>query len=124
MAKELVLGPLLRYAGAHDATIWVETDSECEVEVRADGASHGSRTFRVEGHHYALVRVTGLESGLSYEYSVALDGKKVWPEEDASFPPSVIRTMESDGKLSLAFGSCRVTAPHEPPYTLERSIVR
>ncbi len=124
MAKELVLGPLLRYAGAHDATIWVETDSECEVEVRADGASHGSRTFRVEGHHYALVRVTGLEPGSSYEYSVALDGKKVWPEEDGPFPPSVIRTMEPDGKLTLAFGSCRVTAPHEPPYTLERSIVR
>ncbi len=124
MASDLVLGPILRYAGAHEATIWVETDSGCKVEVRAGGASHESPTFRVEDHHYALVRVTGLEPGSSYEYSVALDGQEVWPEADGSFPPSVIRTIKPDGKLNLAFGSCRVTAPHEPPYTLERSIVR
>ena len=124
MTPNLVLGPILRYAGAHDATLWVETDSGCEVEVRAGGASHESRTFRVADHHYALVRVTGLEPGSPYEYSVALDGKEVWPEEDDSFPPSVIRTIKPDGELTLAFGSCRVTAPHEPPYTLKRSIVR
>jgi hypothetical protein len=30
---ELILGPLLRYAGKTDATVWVETDAACEVEV-------------------------------------------------------------------------------------------
>ena len=57
LMPNLVLGPLLRYAGADDATIWVETDGPCEVEVL------GCRepTFRVGGHHYALVHVTGLE---------------------------------------------------------------
>ena len=30
---ELVLGPLLRYTGETDATLWVETDAACEVEV-------------------------------------------------------------------------------------------
>ena len=29
----LVLGPLLRYVGRTEATIWVETDGPCEVEV-------------------------------------------------------------------------------------------
>lgn len=124
MTPNLILGPLLRYTGTHDATVWVEADAACEVEVRVDGTSHRSRTFRVEGHHYALVRVADLAPGSCYEYAVALDGTLVWPEEDTDFPPSVIRTIQPDGKLNLAFGSCRVSAPHEPPYTLERSIVR
>ena len=54
--SNLVLGPLLRYAGNTDATVWVETDAACEVEVL--GCS--SRTFRVGSHHYALVHLTGL----------------------------------------------------------------
>jgi hypothetical protein len=118
----LVLGPLLRYTGAHDATIWVETSGPREVEVAVNGSAHRSRTFKVEGHHYALVRITGLEPGSCYEYSVALDGEKVWPEEDDPFPPPVIRTIAPNGKLNLAFGSCRVAAPHEPPYTLKRGL--
>src|ERR687889_329228 len=77
MTAELVLGPLLRYTGAHDATVWVETASPCEVGVTVDGSSHRARTFCVEDHHYALVRITDLEPGSSYEYSVALDGDEV-----------------------------------------------
>ena len=124
MAPNLVLGPLLRYAGESDATIWVETDAASEVEVLIGGASHRSGTFHVEGHHYALVRITDLEPGSSYEYSITLDGEKVWPEENSSFPPSAIRTIAPDGRLTLAFGSCRISAPHEPPYTLKRGFVR
>ena len=60
---ELVLGPLLRYADETEATIWVETDASCEVEVLGSC----SRTFHVEGHHYALVRVSGLNPGDTYE---------------------------------------------------------
>jgi len=123
MAPNLVLGPLLRYTGARDATIWVETDAACEVEVTVADSSHRSRTFRVEGHHYALVRITGLEPGSSYEYSVALDGEKVWPEQNHPFPRPVIQTIEPDGKLTLAFGSCRVSVPHEPPYTQKRGVL-
>ena len=54
MSPNLVLGPLLRYAGARDATVWVETDAPCEVEVLVEvlveGSSHRSHTFEVEGH--------------------------------------------------------------------------
>ncbi len=124
MAPNLVLGPLLRYAGETDATVWVETDAACEVTVVLAGAIHRSRTFCVEDHHYALIRVTGLDPGSSYEYSVMLDGEKVWPEASDPFPPPAIRTIRPDGKLTLAFGSCRVSAPHEPPHTLKRGFVR
>src|SRR5215208_6168952 len=120
MTSELVLGPLLRYTGARDATVWVETDGSCEVGVTVDVSTHRARTFCVEGHHYALVRITGLKPGSSYAYSVALDEEEVWPKEDDPFPPPVIRTIKPDGKLTLAFGSCRISAPHEPPYTEKR----
>ncbi len=111
---DLVLGPLLRYAGTSDATVWVETSAACEVEV----LGYRSRTFQVEGHHYALVHVPELEPGTSHEYEVLLDGEKKWPEAGSSFPPSVIRTVDREASSKLVFGSCRISAPHEPPYTL------
>ena len=53
---ELVLGPMLRYAGTESATFWVETSAPCEVEI----LGHSTRTFAVEGHHYALLLVDDL----------------------------------------------------------------
>jgi len=113
---ELILGPLLRYVGEECAVLWVETDGPCEVEVLSSTAS----TFHVEGHHFGLVRVEGLERGRDYEYTVALDGERVWPLPDSPFPPSRFRTDLRKAPLRIAFGSCRVAAPHEPPYTLEK----
>ena len=110
----LVLGPILRYVGETDATIWVEVNAACEVEI----LGHCASTFEVEGHHYALVYMTNLAPATRYEYSVHLDGDKVWPELDSSFPTSVIRTFDPHAKLRVAFGSCRVAMPHEPPFTL------
>jgi len=114
MPADLILGPLLRYAGETDATVWVETDAACEVEV----LGCRSHTFHVEGHHYALVHIMELEPGNKYEYEVFLDGEKKWPQYNSGFPPSVIRTLARGVPLKLVFGSCRVSAPHEPPYTL------
>ncbi|QIN81295.1 alkaline phosphatase family protein [Rubrobacter tropicus] len=114
---ELVLGPVLRYAGPSEATVWVETDAACEVEVL--GCS--SPTFRVGGHHYALVHVTGLQPGETYEYEVRLDGEPVWPETGSPFPPSVVRAAREGEAVRLVFGSCRISAPHEEPYTLDLS---
>ncbi|MDN5698017.1 MAG: alkaline phosphatase family protein, partial [Rubrobacter sp.] len=111
---DLVLGPLLRYVGAEEATVWVETSEPCEVEI----LGHRSRTFSMEGHHYALVVITGLEPGAAYEYEVLLDGERRWPESDSHFPPSVIRTIRPGEDLRLIFGSCRLALPHHPPYTL------
>jgi len=111
---KLILGPLLRYVGETQATVWVETDAPATVEV----LGHRERTFTVSGHHYALVLVEGLEPGKVHEYGVALDGQPVWPQPGAGFPPSRIRTFDPAEPLRVAFGSCRVAAPHEPPWTL------
>ena len=42
---DLVLGPLLRYVSETEATVWVETDEPCEVEV----LGRREPTFRVDG---------------------------------------------------------------------------
>ena len=117
MTPNLVLGPLLRYTDTREATVWVETDGACEVVAQVGGSAHSSRTFHVEGHHYALVRITDLEPAKTYEYTVTLDDDEVWPEPGSDFPPSVIRTLDKEAPFKLAFGSCRVAVPHEPPYT-------
>ncbi|GAB4585056.1 alkaline phosphatase D family protein [Nocardia sp. IFM 10818] len=97
---ELVLGPVLRHVDATSATVWVETDSACEVDV----LGHRARTFQVGELHFALVIVDGLETGASIPYEVRLDGEIVWPEPESAFPPSRIRTRPVE---SLLFGSCR-----------------
>ena len=119
----LVLGPLLRYAGTEDATIWVETDGPCRVEVAIEGADECSRhTFAVHGHHYALLHCTGLQPDGTQPYEVRLDGETVWPEPDSEFPPSVVRTHSggNGAQTRIIFGSCRVAAPHEPPHSLRK----
>jgi hypothetical protein len=110
---ELVLGPLLRYVGPTEATVWVETDTACEVEV----LGHRDRTFEVEGHHFAVVCLHGLEPGTTTAYEVALDGERRWPAGEQRLPPSVIRTPAPDEPLELAFGSCRVCVPHVEPWS-------
>ena len=115
----LHLGPLLRHTGSDEATVWVQTTGPCLVEVRPEGVEPArERTFSVEGHHYALVHVTGLPTGEATPYEVFLDGERVWPLED--FPPSVLRTHDRDEPVTIVFGSCRVAAPHEPPHTLRK----
>jgi hypothetical protein len=115
---DLVLGPLLRHVGPTDATVWVETDSPCEVVVLVGGSSHRSRTFCVGDHYYALVHVTGLQPGVQREYEVRIGSDKKWPEPGSPFPPSVIRTVGNGEAVKLVFGSCRISATHEPPYSL------
>jgi hypothetical protein len=115
MAK-LVLGPLLRYLSDSEATVWVETDSPCEVMV----LGHAARTFQVRRHHYALVRIEGLKPGETYAYEVELDGERRWPLPDLDLPPSVIRPIDPETPLQIAFGSCRVALPHERPYTCSK----
>ena len=99
----LLIGPLLRHVGRTDATIWVETDEPCDVEIL------GSRehTWTVRGHHYALVTVDDLEPGSSHPYEVRLAGERAWPPLVGDRPASVIRTLGADRPLRVAFGSCR-----------------
>ncbi len=97
----------------HDRHVWVETDRPTVVEV----LGHREPTFAVLGHHYALVLIEGLEPATTTPYDVRLDGHPVWPPDDGR-PPPAIRTREGERQSRLVFGSCRVAAPAEPPYTL------
>src|SRR3954471_21449397 len=103
----LLLGPLLRHVDPVSATIWVETDRQCVVEVLGRTAD----TFCVKGHHYALVVVEDLEPGSTTPYEVHLDGRRVWPPAHSSFPPSRIRTPGEGRSFRTPFGSCRYGKP-------------
>lgn len=109
--SKLKLGPILRFAGQTEATVWLETDSACEVEIL--GTS--SRTFCVAGHHYGLIVLEDLEPGTANPYLVRLDGETVWPEDGER--QGLIRTTDGAARLNLAFGTCRKAVPNEPPYT-------
>lgn len=110
----LVLGPLLRYVDERVATVWVQTDAACEVEIL--GARE--RTWCVDGLHFALVVVDGLTPGTDQPYEVQPDGTLVWPERDSPFPASTIRLLDPQARREIIFGSCRTALPHEPPYAL------
>ena len=110
----LVLGPLLRYTGRTEATVWVEADRACDVGVLGRTAP----TFEVRGHHYAIVGLTRLAEGGVMPYAVTLDGEQVWPPPGDPRPPCAIHTRRGEHRARLAFGSCRVGAPEHEPYTL------
>ncbi len=112
----LLLGPMLRYADETSASIWLETDRPTTVEV----LGRATTTFCVGARHYALVLVEGLTPGGCVEYSVALDGRVVWPDPTLGQPPSVIRTPVPGQRVTVLAGSCRAAAPHHPPFSLER----
>ena len=104
-SSPLELGPLVRYVGAHDANFWFEFDAPGTVRVSTDiGVAGEAKTWGIHGHHYALVALTGLPQNTALDYKVTFDGVNVWPihPETAS-----IHTVDPDGPVTLAFGSCR-----------------
>jgi phosphodiesterase/alkaline phosphatase D-like protein len=116
----LVLGPVLRNVGESTATVWVQTDGPATVRVLGCSA----RTFEVQGHHYALVAVTGLEPDSDIAYEVHLDDKKVWPPAVSVFPPSLVRTRgpRTDSHIRIIFGSCRYAKVSDPKLAAELGI--
>jgi phosphodiesterase/alkaline phosphatase D-like protein len=102
-SPQLLLGPALRHVGPDDATIWVETDRPCVVEILGRRES----TWCMAGHHYALVVLSGLPVGQSISYDVQLDGQTVWPAPEDPRPRPRIRTIDADAPVRIAFGSCR-----------------
>jgi phosphodiesterase/alkaline phosphatase D-like protein len=107
----------VRYVDDRVATIWLQADAACEVEVR--GVSE--RTWCVGGLHFALVAIDGLAVGEDHPYEVRLDGEPAWPEPGSAFPASTIRLLDTRRRRDIVFGSCRTTRPHEPPYVLRAS---
>jgi len=110
--SSLALGPLLRHVNGDSATIWVETTHAATVTVVAGDHRASARTFAAHDHHYALVELFGLTPGTHTPYTVLVDDEVVWPEPDSPYPPSVIPTLDHK-PLRMAFGSCRVSVPHD-----------
>ena len=98
----LLLGPLLRHVDETSATVWVETDRAGEVVVSAGSAEGRARTTAVQGHHYALVVVTGLAPATATPYAVRLDDEELWPDPTSGRPPSVIRTADATRPLRVS----------------------
>ncbi len=109
----LLLGPALRRVAGDRATVWLETDGRCQVEISTDsGAGGRAGTFTAFGHHYAMVVLSGLPPASAQRYQVRLDGTLVWPPPHSRFPPSRIRTLHPDQGVRLVFGSCRQSSPY------------
>ena len=97
--------------------MWVEADGPCEVEVL--GATE--RTFEVEGHHFALVHVTGLPAEGNVPYEVALRRRaRVAAAGLASGRRAACARWPTTTACGSAFGSCRCAYPNEPPWTLTK----
>jgi phosphodiesterase/alkaline phosphatase D-like protein len=116
----LVLGPVLRHVGETTASVWVQTEVAATVRVLDTEAS----TFEVEGHHYALVLLTGLEPDGRIPYQVHIDGEQVWPPTRSPFPDSLIRTRgpATDARNRIIFGSCRYPKVADPRLAAELGI--
>ncbi|HKG39852.1 MAG TPA: alkaline phosphatase D family protein [Conexibacter sp.] len=112
----LALGPLLRFVDERVATVWVQTDGACEVEI----LGRRERTWCVNGLHFALVAIDDLTPGADHPYEVRLNGERAWPPADSPFPASTIRLLDPDAPRRISFGSCRIARPHEPPFVLRR----
>ena len=113
VATSLVLGPMLRYADETTASVWVETAARAEVTVESGARTWSARTFAVEGHHYALVLVDGLEPASTQDYVLRVDGQVVWPAPDSPYPAPRIRTIDRTRPTRLGYGSCRTSVPHD-----------
>lgn len=106
---------MLRHVSETSATIWVETDQRCTMEILGRSVP----TFCVAGHHYALAIIEDLEPASSIEYDVKLDGEVRWPAPGSALPASRIQTHGGSSSPRIVFGSCRTAAPHEAPWTLQ-----
>jgi len=75
--SSLRLGPLVRYVDTTSASVWVETEDDAEVTVTVGERSWSARTFRVHGHHFALVECVGTHDAMATALQVARPGATV-----------------------------------------------
>lgn len=108
-SPELVLGPILRYVDSTRATVWVETDRPCDVEVTTStGQSGVEQTWDVHQHHFAIVQLVDLPSGTLIDYTVTLTSSGDVGEAGVAVRSGgLLRTAAENDPLTVAFGSCR-----------------
>lgn len=109
----LLHGPMLGCVTENSAQIWVRTENETTVEIKAyvcddqgqagsTVVSSGSAQSSSEQDYTALISLTGLHPMTSYEYDVIIDGATALagarPRFTTFSPPS------GSGQLKIAFG--------------------
>ncbi len=126
--SQLRCGPLVRYVDTNNAVIWVEVDSnyELELEIAPEAfASTGaatlirSRPVQIHDSYYVWIACPNLLPNTWYSYRifcVSNSGKRqLWPDARLSGTclPSVFRTFPigSAEPLRICFGSCRAGMP-------------
>ncbi|MBA4023020.1 MAG: hypothetical protein C0482_11725 [Gordonia sp.] len=105
----LVLGPILRFVDSTRATVWVETDRACAVEVSTStGQSGMEQTWDVHDHHYAVIQLRGLPAATLIDYTVTLTAAADVGEAGVTVRSGGrLHTASDDAPLTVAFGSCR-----------------
>ncbi len=118
----LLLGPLLRYVGRTEATVWVEADRACEVEVLGQAHAH------VRGARSSLcpVLLEDLPQASVIAYGVTLDGVRgvAGGRRRPAAAASTIHTRHGEHQARLVFGSCRVGLPSASHIRCRRVITR
>ena len=110
----LVLGPLLRHVdGTSGVRVGRDRGRRAGHRSRV-GEHHATRpTFRVHGHHYALVCVDGLEPGSRTPYTVERRRRAgVAAEPDSPYPPS--RDPDARPRTSRCGWPSAPAAPRSP----------
>ena len=109
---------MLRYVGETEATVWVETDAPCEVEVLGHADAHLPR--RGPPLRAGLHRRPRARHHEPYEVHARRRAGLADARQRAS-RPRVIRTpTRTARRCELAFGSCRVASRTTPPYALRK----
>ena len=115
---EVIVGPMLRFIGESEATVWVETDEPCEVEILGCEVEPPSRSRATITRSSPS---TGLEAGQVPSTTRSTSTASAPGRRRAtSSRIRAIRPIPADGDLRLLFGSCRTSAPHRPPHTFQR----
>lgn len=113
---------MVRYTDESSAAVWVESASRATVAVTVGDRRWEAMTFRVHGHHYALVEVDGLTPGAAHEYQVHVDDVAVWPLADSDLPAPVIVTRAPGAMPRIAWGSCRTSVDHDAHGTRKHGV--
>ena len=114
----LVLGPILRYVDERVATVWVQTDAAVRGRDPRRARAHLVRrrpALRARrGRRADARRRPPLRGAARRRASCGREpGSRVPAQHDPAARPGARR--------EIAFGSCRITLPHEPPYVAARA---
>ena len=110
-AGRLAAGPMLADVTHRGAAVWVQTDGPATVSVtvrRAGGAETVAAAPVVAGPDgTATVRLSGLEPGTTYGYTVAVDGQDLQFPYPTAFTTQPLWQWRADPPaFTVAFGSC------------------